>query len=242
MRVVLLTNDRKTAQAYTEAAEQTGVLRLCILKNTAQVLERLFRDPFDALLSDDLSVFDARIRKCPVLWPDNTFLLIEKPIEALRLPRDLTFCFLTGSDPKDVLLSISRFFPMASDPRFDTETAISRFLQQTGVPVSLSGFACLRIALRILLSMNDLFNPCLINELYSILSETMGISVYVAEHAIRHAVDAAWIRADTSLLDKLFGYTVRSDRGAPSNAAFLFRAADHIRMMREDQYDTRGNA
>ena len=51
MRVILLTGDRQTAQSYSDAAEQTGILRLCVMKNMAQVLERLFRDPFTWHLS-----------------------------------------------------------------------------------------------------------------------------------------------------------------------------------------------
>ena len=241
MRVILLTGDRQTAQSYSDAAEQTGILRLCVMKNMAQVLERLFRDPFDALLSDDPCVLHTQIRKCPVHWPVHTFLLIDRPSEELRMPQALTFCFSKDSDPKDVLLRIARF-PKGRTLCRDTETTISRFLQQTGVPVSLYGFMYLQISLRILLSLDNMLAVHSIRDIYALLSMLTGVSTYELEHAVRHAIDAAWMRADTAMLDKLFGYTVRSDRGAPSNAAFLFRAADHIRMTGGTSYDTGGNA
>jgi len=239
MRIILLTNDRKTAHAYTDAAEQSRSVRLCTLKKTAQVLELLYRDSFDALLSDDPMILLPLIRTCGVRWPDHTFLLIEKPIETIQLPDFLTFCFSKNSDPKDVLRSVAGF-PKSTRRFCNTERKISEFLQQTGVPVSFSGFMYLSIALRIILSQDHTLDVQAINDIYSFISAVAGVSISVTEHAIRTAIDAAWMRADTAMLEKLFGYTVRSDRGAPSNAAFLFRAADHIRLTREGQWNDFG--
>ena len=59
----------------------------------------------------------------------------------------------------------------------------------------------------------------------------MQISAFAAEHAVRQAVNASFIRADARLLEQIFGYTVDAERAAPSNAAFLFRTADHIRLI-----------
>ena len=242
MRIIMKTGDRKTARAYTDAAEQTGILRLCTFKSTAQVLERLFRGPFDALLSDDPSDMLPKIRKCRVLWPEYSFLLLEKPIETVYLPQTLTFCFSKDSDPKDVLLRISRF-PKGTVQKPDADATISRFLQKAGVPVCLSGFAYMKTALRLLLAQRSPTDINTMNDIYEILSAVTGTGASVAEHAIRHAIDAAWMRADTVTLENLFGYTVRSDRGTPSNAAFLFRAADYIRIKEDGPgYDFERNA
>ena len=232
MRIMLLTNDRKTACAYTDAADQSGSVRVCTLKNTAQVLERLYREPFDALLSDDSMILFPQIRNCRVQWPDHTFLLVDKPIEHMRLPECLTFCFSKDGDPKDVLHCIAQF-PKSARRIPGMEQTISGFLQQAGVPVSFSGFAYLRDALRLILSQDHVLDARTIQPVYTFISMTFGVSASVAEHTVRTAIDAAWMRADTALLEKLFGYTVRSDRGAPSNAAFLFRVADHIKLKRE---------
>ena len=53
MRILLLTGDRNTANNYRNAANEAGAHRLCTVNNVAQALELLFREPFDALLSDD---------------------------------------------------------------------------------------------------------------------------------------------------------------------------------------------
>lgn len=242
MQIMLLTNNRKTARAYIEAAEQSGFARVYALKNTAQILERMYRESFDALLSDDPAILLPQIRACLVRWPDHTFLLIEKPFDAMRFPECLTFCFSAGSDPKDVLRCISGF-PKSARRFSDTEQKISGLLQQTGVPVSFSGFSYLYTALRLILSQGHPIGVQAMQAVYTFVSMTEGVSTSVVEHAIRTAIEAAWMRADTALLERLFGYTVRSDRGAPSNAAFLFRIADHIRLTREgNSYDSGGNA
>lgn len=232
MRILLLTDQRETARAYRDAADQYGNLRLCVLKNIAQVLECLYRESFDALLADDPMILHPQIRNCHVRWPDLTFLLVDKPIETAQIPDDLTFCFLRDNEAKDVLKRIAGF---PKGPRYicDTKQTVSGFLQQAGVPVSLNGFAYLCTALRLILSQDHPLDIQEVNAVYAFVSMTEGVSVSVAEHAIRTAIDVAWMRADTSLLEQLFGYTVRSDRGAPSNAAFLFRAADHIKLTRE---------
>ena len=242
MRIMLLINDRKTVRAYAGAADQCESVRVCTLKNTAQVLERLYRESFDALLSDDPVILLPQVRKCRVQWPDHTFLLVEKSFETMRLPECLTFCFSKDSDPKDVLRCIAQF-PKSARHFPSMEQTISGFLQQAGVPVSFSGFAYLSTSLRLILSQVHPLNVQEIHTIYTFISMTTGVNTSVVEHAIRTAIDAAWMRADTALLEKLFGYTVRSDRGTPSNAAFLFRIADHIRLTREGKLnDSGGNA
>lgn len=239
MRIVLLTNDRKTARAYTDAVDQGGCVRICTLKSIAQVLEQLYRDSFDALLSDDPVILLPQVRNCRVRWPDHTFLLVEKPFEPAQLPEYLTFCFSKDTDTKNVLRCIAGF-PKSTRQSCHTEQMISGFLQQAGVPVSFSGFAYLGTALRLILSQRHPLDVQAVQAVYAFVSMTEGVSTSVVEHAIRTAIEAAWIRADTALLEKLFGYTVRSDRGAPSNAAFLYRIADHIRLTEEGKYDDTG--
>jgi two-component system response regulator (stage 0 sporulation protein A) len=101
-------------------------------------------------------------------------------------------------------------------------------LQQTGFPVSLSGFDYMKEAIRLILTQKQATNVRSVNDLYEILAAEMCVSTSAAEHAVRHAIDTAWLLADPDTLDKLFGETVQSERAAPSNAAFLFRAADCI--------------
>ena len=229
MRIMLLTNDRKIARLYMDAADKQRSIRLCTLKNKEQVLERFFRDPFDALLSDDPTVLLPRVQNCSVIWPNYIFLLSAETFGNCLFPETLTFCYTKDSDPFEVLSQIGRFPPGHKDIG-NAEVRISRLLQRVGVPVSLSGFDYLKEAIRLLVVQNRAVEVCSVNDLYRIISLEWGESVYVVEHAMRHAIDAAWIRAEVTLLDELFGNTVHSERSAPSNAAFIFRAADQIQL------------
>ena len=230
MRILVLSEDRLLAERYRRAAEEIGTDRLATVKSVPEALERMFRLPFDALISDDRSVLCPYIRRRPVLWPDNVFLLLEKPPDRIRFPRELTYCFLTDSDPYTVLSFVSSF-PNGQTRPNDTEQRISRFLQSVGVPVSLYGFQYLNEAIHLLISRDRIVDTGVMNELYEIVAHAWNVETSVVEHAMRHAIGTAWIRADMHMLETVFGYTVDAERAAPSNAAFVFRAADHLRIM-----------
>lgn len=229
MRIMLLTADRETTRNYRNAAERIEGLRLCAVKQAAQALEWLFREPFDALLSDDFHVFHPRIRACPVLWPDSVCLLRRDTMPNNILPKEMTFCFSIDSDPEQVLQRMASF-PCERPKQKNTDVLISHLLQQVGVPVSMTGFPCMCDAIRILLSLDRVTDVELLRNIYEAVGVKLRISASAAEHAVRQAIGAAWIRADTRFLEQLFGDTVDAERAAPSNAAFLFRAADHIKL------------
>ena len=227
MRILLLSDNRETAKAYRSAADEKGVFRLGVVKNLPQALECLFRVPFDALLSEDGAILHPAVLKRPVLWPNNLFLLLKTPLRCDRIPDALTYCFLRENDPGDVL-SLIENFPKGQNRRNDTEVRISRFLQRIGVPVSLYGFDYLKEGIRLLLMQNRITDIRAVNDIYEILAEEMMVGPSVVEHAMRHAINAAWMRADPHTLESVFGYTVDANRATPSNAAFMFRAADCI--------------
>ena len=227
MRVLLLTNNKETAGAYRRAAEEEGLIRLAVVRDLPQALECMFRMPFDALISEDSAVFLPAIQKRPVLWPDNLFLLLRDPLKSIRIPERLTYCFLCDSSPSDVLAFVNTF-PNGQRRINAGEVRISRFLQRIGVPVSMYGFSYLKEAIDLLLQQTRMTDIPSLSDVYGILSDAEGVGPTVIEHAMRHAINTAWIRAETHTLERVFGYTVDADRAAPSNAAFLFRAADYI--------------
>lgn len=227
MRILLLSSDRALTDRYRAAAEWRGAHRLTCVENVPQALERMFRLPFDALISDDRFILHPFILNRPMLWPVNLFLLVREPLAMRAIPEELTYCFPIESDP-DSVLSVVGSFPCGQTRRSDTDVRISHFLQTVGVPVSLYGFGYLFEAIRLLTKQTRLAVGGIMNDLYEILAMESGVGVSVVEHAMRHAIDAAWMRADVRTLEAVFGYTVDAERAAPSNAAFVFRAADHL--------------
>ena len=50
------------------------------------------------------------------------------------------------------------------------------------------------------------------------------------ERAIRHAIEVAWSRGRMETLDALFGYTINTGKGKPTNSEFIALIADKIRL------------
>ena len=50
------------------------------------------------------------------------------------------------------------------------------------------------------------------------------------ERSIRHAIDITWSRGDITVLEDIFGYTVDSEKGRPSNSEFIAMVADRVRL------------
>lgn len=50
------------------------------------------------------------------------------------------------------------------------------------------------------------------------------------ERAIRHAIEVAWSRGKLDTLEALFGYTVSTGKGKPTNSEFIALVADTIRL------------
>lgn len=227
MRILMQTTDRAMERSYLMAAAEMKAHRLCVLHGEAQTLERAFRDPFDALIVDDRDGQAAQLFDRRAFFPDNRFLLFDA-LPAV-LSNAVTYCFFRSTPPETVLNRIVSF-PAGSPPKPERDAAVSRFLQRVGVPVHLTGFYLLKEAIRMILAADHPTDIRVGDELYAALSALSGMQRSAVEHAIRHAIGAAWLRADLELLESVFGYTVRSDRAVPSNAAFLFTAAERIRL------------
>jgi two-component system response regulator (stage 0 sporulation protein A) len=50
------------------------------------------------------------------------------------------------------------------------------------------------------------------------------------ERAIRHAIETAWERSDLETINKMFRYTIRNDKGKPTNSEFIALLSDKLRL------------
>ena len=109
------------------------------------------------------------------------------------------------------------------------ELTVTEILHQIGVPAHIKGYQFLRDA--ILLTMNE---PEYINavtkRLYPEIAKRNGTTASRVERAIRHAIEVAWSRGRMETIEELFGYTVNSGKGKPTNSEFIALIADKIRL------------
>lgn len=233
MRLLLFTTDPGTAQRMRAAAVSTTGCGLVTTGTEAETAERMFRDAFDALLLTDPALLRPAWRDRPLLWPRRIYLIGHAPVTP-EIADKLTFCFPADSEPSAILSRITSLGP-GQVRQTDREALASAFLQRIGVPVSLSGFRYLCEGVRYLSALDRLTDAGPIADLYAALAKQAGTNPSVAEHAMRHAIDTAWMRADPGMLMETFGNTVQSERAAPSNAAFLFRAAEQVLFERGEE-------
>lgn len=109
------------------------------------------------------------------------------------------------------------------------ETDVTNVIHEIGVPAHIKGYQYLRDA--IILSVNDME---MLNSITKILYPTIAkkhqTSPSRVERAIRHAIEVAWSRGKMDTIDALFGYTVSTGKGKPTNSEFIALIADKIRL------------
>ena len=66
--------------------------------------------------------------------------------------------------------------------------------------------------------------------LYPTVAKLYQTTASRVERAIRHAIEVAWSRGKLDTLDELFGYTVSTGKGKPTNSEFIALIADKIRL------------
>ena len=109
------------------------------------------------------------------------------------------------------------------------EADVINIIHEIGVPAHIKGYQYLRDA--IILSVNDME---MLNSITKILYPTIAKKHQTTpsrvERAIRHAIEVAWSRGKMDTIDELFGYTVSTGKGKPTNSEFIALIADKIRL------------
>lgn len=115
----------------------------------------------------------------------------------------------------------------------DLEQDVTDMIHEIGVPAHIKGYQYLREA--IMMSVED---PSMISSITKILYPTIAKRFQTTpsrvERAIRHAIEVAWSRGRMETLDALFGYTVDTGKGKPTNSEFIALIADRIRLSYRD--------
>ena len=161
--------------------------------------------------------------------------------------------------PKNVL--IERIRSMKSDRPVEHEIQpaadfnlileITSMLHDVGVPAHIKGYQYLREAIMIAVDDMDVINavtkvlypePDYINAitkvLYPAVAKRFQTTPSRVERAIRHAIEVAWDRGDVEEIQNIFGYTVSSIKGKPTNSEFIAMLADNISLKNRGKSET----
>lgn len=112
----------------------------------------------------------------------------------------------------------------------DLEKDVTDMIHEIGVPAHIKGYQYLREAIMLSVSNNEMLNS-ITKVLYPTIAAKYETTPSRVERAIRHAIEVAWSRGRMETLDALFGYTINTGKGKPTNSEFIALIADKIRLL-----------
>lgn len=111
----------------------------------------------------------------------------------------------------------------------DMETMVTEIIHEIGIPAHIKGYQYLRHAIMMVVDDLDIINS-ITKELYPTVAKDFNTTPSRVERAIRHAIEVAWDRGDTEVLNSFFGYTIANSKGKPTNSEFIAMIADKLRL------------
>lgn len=111
----------------------------------------------------------------------------------------------------------------------DVETMVTEMIHEIGIPAHIKGYQYLRHAIMLVIDNLDVINS-ITKKLYPTVAQDFNTTSSRVERAIRHAIEVAWDRGDTDVLNSIFGYTIATSKGKPTNSEFIAMIADRLRL------------
>lgn len=109
------------------------------------------------------------------------------------------------------------------------ETDVTDIIHEIGVPAHIKGYQYLRDAIIMSVDNREVINS-ITKVLYPTIAKMNKTTPSRVERAIRHAIEVAWSRGKMDTIDDLFGYTINTGKGKPTNSEFIALISDKIRL------------
>lgn len=109
------------------------------------------------------------------------------------------------------------------------ETRVTKIIQEIGIPAHIKGYLYLREAITIVIKDMD-YLGAITKELYPAVADKFDTTPSRVERAIRHAIEVAWNRGKIDTIQDIFGYTINTNKGKPTNSEFIALISDKLRL------------
>ncbi len=109
------------------------------------------------------------------------------------------------------------------------EVKVTNIIHEIGVPAHIKGYQYLRDGIIMVVDNIEVINQ-ITKQLYPDLAKKYKTTPSRVERAIRHAIEVAWNRGQIETVENIFGYTVNSNKGKPTNSEFIAMIADKLRL------------
>ena len=111
----------------------------------------------------------------------------------------------------------------------DIESIVTGIIHELGVPAHIKGYQYIRTAILMVIENMDMLNY-ITKRLYPAIAKKYSTTSSRVERAIRHSIEVAWNRGRAETMNEIFGYTVHTGKGKPTNSEFIAMVADRIRL------------
>lgn len=146
-----------------------------------------------------------------ILKPFKTETLAEKIVESMKANSALSL--ISNQSQIDL----------------DLEIRVTQIIHDIGVPAHIKGYHYLREAITMVIEDMTLLSA-ITKILYPSIAKSFETTSSRVERAIRHAIEVAWDRGDIDTLQNIFGYTISTAKGKPTNSEFISIVADRLRL------------
>jgi two-component system response regulator (stage 0 sporulation protein A) len=107
------------------------------------------------------------------------------------------------------------------------ETDVTDIIHEIGVPAHIKGYQYLRDAIAMSVEDQEMMSS-VTKILYPAIAKRNQTTASRVERAIRHAIEVAWGRGKMETIDEVFGYTISTGKGKPTNSEFIALISDKI--------------
>lgn len=118
---------------------------------------------------------------------------------------------------------------MDNSEQVDMIGQITNIIHEIGIPTHIKGYMYLREAIDMVVNNIELLSS-VTKELYPSIGKKFNTTASRVERAMRHAIDVAWSKGEIEVINKIFGYTIRNEKGRPTNSEFIAMVADKLRL------------
>lgn len=111
----------------------------------------------------------------------------------------------------------------------DVECEVTRLMHDIGIPAHIKGYQYVRDAIGLIVDTPEMING-ITKQLYPCIAKKYATTPTRVERAVRHAIEVAWGRGQVETFNEIFGYSINSKKGKPTNAEFIAMIGDKIRL------------
>lgn len=110
----------------------------------------------------------------------------------------------------------------------DIRIVITKYLRDMNIPAKIYGYSYLRDAIEMVILDTECIHA-ITKELYPEIAKKYKVTnPSRVERDMRYAIEVGWQRGNCNLQNRIFGYTIESEKGKPTNSEFISMLADYI--------------